>query len=369
MTKTRQKAKHMNYEHYVCPQTHQRLTKSDTALVREDGKYYPFVIGANGICIPNFLQAHTLGEMGKHELAVYDHKSASAIYHNYLEWLFKTFDEDQTTFRKKLIQHLQLKNGDKVLVTGCGLGDDIAPILEIVGENGSVYANDLAENMVMAATQSEIMQMPHAHKISFSICDACALPFDNNFFDATFHFGGINLFDDVKQAIGEMNRVVKPSGQVVFGDEGVAPWLRKTEYAKIVINNNALWSAEAPIDALPETATNVQVTWVLGNCFYVISFQKSLLLPKINMDVIHKGRRGGNMRTRYFGQLEGVSAESKQFVLDDAARKGMSVHDWLEWTISQAKKTHLAIIMYPILHHETFLKMESLLAPFNHIFN
>src|SRR3546814_8144504 len=57
----------------------------------------------------------------------------------------------------------------------------------------------------------------------FSVSDACHLPFEDRFFDAAFHFGGINLFDDVEGAIGEMNRVVKPGGRVVFGDEGIGP--------------------------------------------------------------------------------------------------------------------------------------------------
>jgi hypothetical protein len=51
------------------------------------------------------------------------------------------------------------------------------------------------------------------------------------------------------------------------------------------------------------------------------------------MDIAHKGRRGGSMRTRYFGQLEGVTAESKKFVLEDSERMGISIHDWLEQVI------------------------------------
>jgi hypothetical protein len=56
------------------------------------------------------------------------------------------------------------------------------------------------------------------------------------------------------------------------------------------------------------------------------------------MDVMHTGRRGGSMRTRYFGQLEGVTEESKAFVLEDAQRKGISVHDWLEQVIGEKQQ-------------------------------
>jgi hypothetical protein len=58
----------------------------------------------------------------------------------------------------------------------------------------------------------------------------------------------------------------------------------------------------------------------------------------MNIDVPNKGRRGGSMRTRYFGQLEGVTEEIKKFVLDDAAKKGISVHDWLEQAIKEKQR-------------------------------
>lgn len=44
------------------------------------------------------------------------------------------------------------------------------------------------------------------------------------------------------------------------------------------------------------------------------------------------------MRTRYFGQLEGVTDASKTFVLQDAAQRGISVHDWLEQVIQEKQR-------------------------------
>ena len=49
------------------------------------------------------------------------------------------------------------------------------------------------------------------------------------------------------------------------------------------------------ISHLPETATNVNVSWILGNCFYLIDFEVADTLPYMNMDVPHKGSRGGPM--------------------------------------------------------------------------
>ncbi len=140
------------------------------------------------------------------------------------------------------------------------------------------------------------------------------------------------------KAIREMDRVVKSGGKVVFGDEGVAPWLRDTEYGKIAITNNKLWDAQAPLVLIPENAVNVNITWELGNCFYIISFMVSQSGPYMNLDVKHLGRRGGTMRTRFYGQLEGVTNESKKFVIEEARRKEVSVHDYLEMLIKEKIK-------------------------------
>jgi hypothetical protein len=81
----------------------------------------------------------------------------------------------------------------------------------------------------------------------------------------------------------------------------VAPWLRGTEFEGIVTTNNALFKAEAPLAALPESARDVTVRWIMGNCFYVIAFSKGDGPPPLNLDLPHKGWRGGTMRTRFFG--------------------------------------------------------------------
>lgn len=268
----------------------------------------------------------------------YTQPNSNEIYRNFLDWLFETFNEDEGAFRAKLIEKLKLKKGDRVLVTGCGLGDDIPPILSAIGPDGTVYANDFAAEMVSGVSSS--LAQPN---VMFSVCDAKILPFPDDFFQAAFHFGGINLFDDVEAAIHEMARVVAPGGRVAFGDEGIAPWLKNTEYGRIAINNNALWAYEAPLDRLPAEALDVYLSWVLGNCFYVIDFEVSESGPFMNLDVKHRGRRGGSMRTRYYGQLEGVSEETKAFVHADAERRGISVHDWLEQMIAEKKSGSMRI--------------------------
>jgi SAM-dependent methyltransferase len=324
---------------YICPKTKKSLRELDEGLLRDDGAVYPFVIGGNNVSIPNFLAARELGEAAEQSLAMYDQHTSTEMYRNFLNWLFQTFNENESSFRASLIARLNLRKGNKVLITGCGLGDDIQPALDAIGSEGEVYANDLAEQMVVfSSNHFYTTHQPAPKNLFFSVCDAKMLPFPNDFFDGAFHFGGINLFEDIKLSIGEMDRVVKPGGRVVFGDEGVAPWLRDTEYGRMAINNNSLWDASAPIELLPGNSMDVHLSWILGNCFYIIDFEVSDNGPLMDIDVPHKGRRGGSMRSRYFGQLEGVTVESKKFVLEEAERQGISVHDWLEQCIRDKRQ-------------------------------
>jgi SAM-dependent methyltransferase len=321
---------------YICPDTKKPLTEVDGGLAGDRGHFYKFVRGWNNIPIPNFLSSN-LGASEEKAIEEYDRAASISKYRNFLDWLFQTFAEDEVSFRRRLVQKLHLAKGSRVLITGCGMGDDIPSVLEAVGSDGEVFAQDISTTMIVAASEAILRDHP-ASRIGFSIGDATKLPFAENFFDAAFHFGGINLFSDVAVAIAEMNRVVKSGGRVVFGDEGIAPWLKGTEYGRIAITNNPLWAADAPIAFLPASAADAALFWVLGNCFYVVSFQVSNELPHINIDVPHKGTRGGSMRTRYFGQLEGVTEDSKRFVLEDAKRLGISVHAWLESAIRERRQ-------------------------------
>jgi ubiquinone/menaquinone biosynthesis C-methylase UbiE len=320
------------YSAYICPKTKCELIKSEDSLSlkSESGEHYPLERISELDWAPNFLAAYKLKDIQKKNLDIYDQNFSIDRYKNELEWLYETFGTDNKTFRHKNIELLNLQPGNNVLITACGLGSDILPILEAIGPTGSLFVQDLAAEMVYESARSIRSLGIQAQNIFFSISDAQKLQFRDGYFDAVFHFGGINLFENIQSAISEMSRVVKFGGKVVFGDESVAPWLRNTDYGRAVIKNNSLWEISTPIALLPENAIDVNLTWTLGNCFYLISFTVSQNGPYINMDVKHKSPRGGTIRTRYFGQLEGVSPRLIQLISEEAKHRKISVHDLLE---------------------------------------
>ena len=176
------------------------------------------------------------------------------------------------------------------------------------------------------------------YKIFFSVNDATDLPFNDNEFDATYHFGGINLYKDIKKGIDEMDRVTKPGGKIVFGDEGIAYWLKKTEIAKSLITNNALYNLEPPMSLIPLSAKDVKLSWVINNCFYVIEYIVSDKEWTADINLPHVGKRGGSIKTRHFGKLEGIDPLLRDKFYEKALKKGISRVEYLETLIKKEIK-------------------------------
>ena len=81
-------------------------------------------------------------------------------------------------------------------------------------------------------------------------------------------------FPDGKKTGEEFARVVKPGGTILYGDESVGPWLRDIDFGKIVTTNNPLFAHKLPLESIPGCARDVNVRWIMANCFYVITFKK-----------------------------------------------------------------------------------------------
>ncbi|MBS8272011.1 class I SAM-dependent methyltransferase [Thalassospira tepidiphila] len=256
---------------------------------------------------------------------MYDAVNSIQIYRNFLEWLFATFKEDEKNFRKSCLERFGNLNSKKVLITSCGLGEDVAVASELVGVDGVIHAQDLSKKFVELASMNNASE-----NVYINVSDALSLPYCDNYFDAVYHFGGINLFGDIRLAISEMERVCKVGGQVMFGDESVALHLRNSDYGKMFIHNNSLWEETLPLSHLPLSASKIEISYVLGNCFYLIKFNKNEGLPSVDTDVPHIGYRGGSVRKRYFGRLEGIDPSLRDMLYKKAKEKETSVSDILE---------------------------------------
>lgn len=335
---------------YVCPKTKAplQLQRDDDAsnpevvqgrLVSEEGTEYPIEDG-----IPYFIFPGQLAELETQSQSEYDNVYTEEFYQNAIDWQFASLYEDEDRVREFMTDQLDLKPNARVLEVGCGTGLDSFRIARRLDKTGTLFLQDLSRQMVLL-TRARLSRDNEGLELScdlnYFVSSAALLPFPDGYFDSVFHFGGFNDFGDSKAAFAELARVVKEGGKVVVGDESVAPWLAGTTFGKITCTNNPLFEYEAPLEALPASARDVTVRWIIGNCFYLIDFRVGDGPPELNLDLPHKGRRGGTMRSRYYGRLEGVTSETKELARAAVEKRGGSMHEWLDRIVREAAKGDL----------------------------
>jgi len=124
----------------------------------------------------------------------------------------------------ELLDSARLRPDSHVLDIASGTGE---PALSAASRcpQGKVMMTDLSENMLLVAKESA------AHRglrnVETRQCDAGALPFADNTFDAVTARFGFMFFPDVPAAARELARVARPSARVctaVWGAPEKNPW-------------------------------------------------------------------------------------------------------------------------------------------------
>lgn len=289
-------------------------------------KNYPIVDG-----FPDFVAAQTLSAQTQSVVAFYDDRSET--YDQYLHLTFLTHDEDEARVRNGLIDLLELRPDSKVLEVAAGSGRDSEIIASRLGAEGKLFLQDISSGMLHKARErmrgSDVA-------VSYALADASFLPYADNSIDCVYSFGGLGEFPDIRAALAEMVRVCKPGGKIVVADESIPVWLRQTEFAKILSTTNPQFMAPLPLEHMPVQAREVCVRWVIGGVFYAIDFRVGDGAPKGNFDYPIPGPRGGTLRSRYMGQLEGVTPEAKELAHQARKKRGLSMHAWLEEAVRRA---------------------------------
>ena len=300
---------------------HSSLVFGDMSAKCTNGHTYPYALNTK---IPIF---QSLVE-GESEYSIAD---AAQKHDNAFKWLYRTFKTDEKSVRQNLVDRLALKPGMKVLIVGAGSCDDLPFIVSALQGKGDVHCQDISAQMLLEGVRRhERCAEGSAVSLSYSVSDVKALPFQNETFDAAYHFGGVNVFGDIAQGLLELNRVVVEGGKILISDEGTAPWLQNTEFGRMMAVNNPLYGSKLPIDSLPPTVAQAKISWILQGCFYIIEFVSSHRDIEVDIDVPHVGIRGGSIRTRYYGQLEGISPEMKARIYEEAQRLKLSRVEFLE---------------------------------------
>jgi ubiquinone/menaquinone biosynthesis C-methylase UbiE len=314
-----------------CPEDGSKLRStdpdfpSDTLTLICDGESHVFPI-EDGVV--RFVEQQSLGADLRATLSEYDR--IVDYYDAAISWLFESFYEDEGSVRQSMVDLLRLESDSRVLEVGAGTGRDSLVICDAIGPEGLFVGQDLSSSM-LDRLKRKVQQTFPSIDCAFFTGEAANLPIENRVFDAVYSFGGLNEFGDIRKALGEMSRVTKIGGRVVVGDEGIAPWLSDSEYARIIQSNNPIFErGKLPLDSLPQEAREVEVRWVIGASFYLIAFTVGDGLPKLNLDLEHAGFRGGSLRSRHWGRLEGIDTKLKEEFQARAKSTGSSERQVLE---------------------------------------
>ncbi len=270
------------FNQLICPKTHTKLVLSaDGKTLSNTSKEEPisYDIYANGIV--DMVYPKELFEQDRKEQVAYN--DAYLRYDRGVSWVFESLRANEAATRKQMMSHLKLKKGMKVLEVGAGTGKDSALIIDRITPNGHAVLSDLSPAMLGYA--KEKLADKKDVKIDYFVGNGSYLPFEDNTFDALFHFGGINTFAERKKAFEEFARVVKVGGRIVVGDESTAPWLRDQKTYQILMDANPMFADTVPLEDLPKNVKDVRLEWIFGNAFYVLSFRKLKKAPTVNVNL------------------------------------------------------------------------------------
>lgn len=330
-------------DNYRCPKCRSKLdlrikslknnTVDEGELFDDSGHIFKIKDG-----IPYLYDSESFEKGELNTIKNYDNNVNSYDYG--MKFFFKTLNIEENIIRKQITDFLEFNESELILEIGCGTGSDSQFLLKRLNEKGKLYLQDPSLTMIKSCRSKLINSKT---PIEFALTNSAFLPFDDGFFDATFHFGGLNTFSDIKKTFTEVTRVTKVGGNIVMSDEGISPWLRKTLFGKLLINSNPLFEHHIPLECLPENAKNVQIHWVAEGTFYVIKYTVGEHPPHLDLDVEFPGPRGGTYRTRYYGKLEGVKVETKDLATRASKSSGKSFHKWLDDVVKQAAQKELGI--------------------------
>jgi ubiquinone/menaquinone biosynthesis C-methylase UbiE len=118
------------------------------------------------------------------------------------------------TIPQRFYDGLNLREGAHVLDVGCGTGDDVRMLAELVGPHGRVDGVDVSAAMVRTARERGLPDNAHVQQ-----AEAGELPFDDETFDAVRAERVFQHLAEPQAAAKEVYRVLKRHGVAMLIDQ------------------------------------------------------------------------------------------------------------------------------------------------------
>lgn len=117
--------------------------------------------------------------------------------------------------KQQTFDRLEACEGDHLLDVGCGTGDDVRVLAQLVGNSGRVAGVDPSAAMIReACRRSSGLNLP----IEFHVCDAARLDFPDETFTGCRTDRVLVHLHDPLRTLSEMVRVLRPGGRLVVFD-------------------------------------------------------------------------------------------------------------------------------------------------------
>lgn len=246
-----------------CPETGQRLRREAQGWRRpDDGHWFADRLGISSLSFPEQLpeadaRMHRLYE----RLApFYD------VSERWLGWLLSGVDMRRS--RQEIVERLGLRPGMRLLEVSPGPGVFLPDLRRSLGPRAEIAALDLSLNMLLQCRRQMGclgVELVHAN--------GHHLPFADASFDALFHFGGVQLFDQPAQALQEWVRVLRPGGLMAWGDEAMSPDFRHPIGRRVLPWLNPGFHCQAP--AVPAGLVDLVRHEVHGGLGYLMVGRKA----------------------------------------------------------------------------------------------
>jgi ubiquinone/menaquinone biosynthesis C-methylase UbiE len=182
-------------------------------------------------------------------------------------WDKRFESKELNNFLSQLVPKFNLRPGQRVLDVGTGTGLLIPFLVKAVGPTGHVTAVDYAEKMV------EICKMKYAcvSNLSIAVKRVENLDFPSESFDAVTCFGLFPHLEKKKEALTQLNRVLKPGGKLIIAHALSSAEIKAHHSTASVVNHDTLPDRKEMKLLLKQMGfTGIQITDKPG-CYFCLS--------------------------------------------------------------------------------------------------
>lgn len=218
--------------------------------------------------IPRFIEPEELTGLNRRFARFYYRVTRVYFLFNSLAFLF--LGGVRKSRKDEIIDRLELTGG-RVLEVSIGPGINLPYLYEAPGQI-EVYGLDISLGQLY---HCQDFCRKRGLEAELFLGTAEALPFKDGAFDATFHIGGINFFDDKQAAIAEMIRVARPGTKVAIADENEKAvkgfgWL--PGFAQLFETKRD--PVTTPVDLVPAAMQGVRADSIWKGMGWVVEFRK-----------------------------------------------------------------------------------------------